>query len=40
MRVFCGPIKGMMAFWSVHIEIIELMTNLLIFANVGHCVEI
>ena len=39
VRAFYGPIKMVRAFWSVHVEIVGRMTNLLIFANVSYFVE-
>ena len=40
VRAFCGPTKVGRTFWSVHVEIIGHIANLLIFANVDYFVEI
>ena len=39
VRIFCGPMKVVKVFLSVHVEIVGLMANLLILANVDYFVE-
>ena len=40
MRAFFGLMEVVKAFWSVYVEIVGPMANLLIITNVGYFVEI